>query len=337
MKFSISAKTILAAVLTPALIISLTSCKGDPKPQSAQAFLLDTSVSLTLYDNSDPDILTQAMELCTDYENILSRTIPDSDVYKLNNAAGNPVKVSTSTIELVEKALYYSRLTDGKFDITISPVMDLWMFTSEAPVLPDKADIDTALGSVDYKNIVVKGDTVQLLNGAQIDFGGIAKGYIADRIADFLVEKGVKSAIIDLGGNILTVGEKPSGKPFIVGIQKPFEMRNTTIGAVEARNISVVSSGIYERGFTQDEKYYYHLLDPKTGYPADSGLQSVTVITPLSVDADALSTCLFVMGIEEGTSFAQSLPEVYAMFIDDNGEEHFTEGFKETLTYKETQ
>lgn len=317
-------------------LLALTGC-SKPAPISQNAFLMDTVITITLYDSTDTALLEQTVELCAEYERLFSRTLPESEVYRLNHAGGQPVAVSADTLLLVQTAVAYSELTGGKYDITICPVVDLWDFTGDAPSLPAPTQLRQALAAVDYHNIVVQGNTIQLKNGAQIDLGSIAKGYIADRLAEFLAGQGVQSAIINLGGNIMTVGGKPSGEPFQIGIQKPFEQHSETVGSVQIRGQSVVSSGIYERSFVLDGTRYHHILDPATGYPADSGLVAVTVVSDHSMDGDALSTGLFLLGLTDGLALAERLPGVEAMFIAADGAEHRTSGFAADLQYKPSQ
>ena len=168
-----------------------------------------------------------------------------------------------------------------------------------------------------------------------IDLGAIAKGYIADRIKDYLTEQGVKSAIINLGGNVVCVGEKTDGKPFKIGLQKPFADRTETVAALDINDLSVVSSGVYERHFIQDGVNYHHILDPHTGYPYENGLTQVTIISKLSVDGDGLSTSCFALGLENGMKLADSLDGVYAVFITEDGELHYSEGAQEFLSSDE--
>ena len=168
--------------------------------------------------------------------------------------------------------------------------------------------------------------------GMQLDLGAVAKGYIADRIKDYLLEQGVESAIIDLGGNILCVGSRPGGDPFRIGLQRPFASHSETVATVEITDKSVVSSGIYERYFEEDGVLYHHILNPETGYPYDNGLVSVTIISDESVDGDGLSTSCFALGLEKGMELINSLPDVQAVFITEDGELHFSEGFEDELT-----
>ena len=170
----------------------------------------------------------------------------------------------------------------------------------------------------------------------QFDVGAIAKGYIADRLKDFLVKKGVNSAIINLGGNVLCIGSKPDGTPFKVGIQKPFADRNETEAVMDIAGKSVVSSGIYERCFKQGGKLYHHILNPQTGYPYDNGLISVTIISDQSVDGDALSTTCFALGLKDGLKFAEK-KGVQAVFITEDYELHYTDGFQDEINVTDVE
>lgn len=164
-----------------------------------------------------------------------------------------------------------------------------------------------------------------------LDLGAIAKGYIADKIKEFLMEKGVKSAIINLGGNVLCIGGKPDKAPFNIGIQKPFADRKETIAVMELSDKSIVSSGIYERFFERDGNFYHHILNPKTGYPYDNSLVAVTIISDKSVDGDGLSTSCFALGLEEGMKLINSIENVHAVFITDDYKPHFSDGFEEAI------
>jgi thiamine biosynthesis lipoprotein len=211
-------------------------------------------------------------------------------------------------------------------------VTELWSFQTEPPKLPDKEALQRALQLVDYKNITLTRNRIAFARqGVRMDLGAIAKGYIADRVKDYLMNNGVRSAIINLGGNILCIGSKPDGAPFRIGIQKPHAERNETIAVMDIRDVSVVSSGVYERFFQLDGKLYYHILNSATGYPCRSGLLAVTIISKKSVDGDGLSTTCFSLGLEEGTKLIESLSDTYAVFITEDGKAHYTKGFFETI------
>lgn len=317
------------------------------EPISATAIKLNTAVTVTIYDSKDKDLLTECMNLCDKYEKVFSRTSADSELYKLNHRKLTPVEgtedtyqVSDDLAELVSEGLDYSQLSEGAFDIAIEPLTSLWDFTAEDPQVPKDSLIQAALPKCDYHNISVDKDKNEITlktDDTAIELGAIAKGYIADRLKDYLVSQNVKSAIINLGGNVLCIGEKPDNSAFKIGIQKPFADRSETIAVMDIRDKSVVSSGIYERCFEQDGTLYHHLLNPETGYPYDNGLIAVTIISDKSVDGDALSTTCFALGLEDGMKLAESLDDVQAFFVTSDYEIHYTKDFQKKIKVTETE
>lgn len=286
------------------------------EPLSKTGFHFDTVITITLYDSKDKELLNTCFDFCKDFENMVSRTIPSSDISRINTAAGSSVEVSNTTIELLKKGIEFGELTDSAFDITIAPLMELWDIKNNPGNIPSETDITEALSHVNYKNIVIEENTVTLTDSlAAIDLGGIAKGYMADKLKEYLLSEGVTSAIINLGGNILTIGEKPDGTSFNIGIQKPFDKQNATMTSVSVKDSSVVTSGSYERYFQVDDTIYHHILDTDTGYPCDNGLLSITILSEESVDGDALSTACFVLGLEEGKKLIESLENIDAIFV----------------------
>ena len=334
-----------------------TSITGN-EPISISSIKLNTAVQITIYDSQDKALLDDCLALCDKYELVFSRTNEKSELYKLNhrkdtsdkdpNADGQttpyPVSgtadtwhISEDLASLLSQGLSITRESDGAFDIAIAPLTSLWDFTAEDPKVPDDAAIQKALplcssdgGTIDGQDITLPSDDIQF------DVGAIAKGYIADRMKDLLVKKGVKSAIINLGGNVLCIGSKPDGTPFKVGIQKPFADRNETEAVMDITGKSVVSSGIYERCFKQGGKLYHHILNPQTGYPYDNGLISVTIISDQSVDGDALSTTCFALGLEDGLKFAEK-KGVQAVFITEDYELHYTDGFQDEINVTDVE
>ncbi len=254
-------------------------------------------------------------------------------VFHINNDGSIEFTVSDILYEILEKGLYYSEKSKGVFDITIEPESSLWDFTSDNRKVPEDTKIKEAVKLTGYKNAALEDRKLVLEKpGMGIELGAIAKGFIADKLKEYLKENGVTSGTVNLGGNVLCIGKKPDNSPFRIGIQHPFENRNEVITSVKAEDISVVSSGIYERYFIQDGKMYHHILDPSTGYPYNNGLVAVTIISGKSVDGDALSTTCFAMGLEKGLEFASSLENVYAVFITEDEKLHYSEGFKEMET-----
>ena len=318
---------------------------GSQEPVSATAIKLNTAVTVTIYDSQDRELLTECMNLCDKYEKIFSRTASDSELYQLNHRKLTPVagtedtfQVSNPLAELIRKGLYYSELSEGAFDIAIEPLTSLWDFTAEDPQVPEDRLIQEALTKCDYHNVSVSDNNEVILKteDTAIELGAIAKGYIADRLKDYLISQGVKSAIINLGGNVLCIGGKPDDSSFKIGIQKPFADRSETIAVMDIKDKSVVSSGVYERCFEQDGTLYHHLLNPRTGYPYDNGLIAVTIISDESVDGDALSTTCFALGLEDGMKLAESLDNVQAFFVTSDYEIHYTKDFQKEITVTET-
>lgn len=268
-------------------------------------------------------------------EKLFSRTQEGSDVWRINHSDGNPVEVSAETADLLEKALSYCRLSDGAFDITIAPVLTLWNFDADQKTgtVPDESDLIDALSHVGYKNIQLDGTTVTLLDpDTSIDLGGIAKGYIADLLKEDLVSAGYTSGIIDLGGNILTIGSKPHGQDFCIGVRTPKPDATQPLTTISCRNASVVTSGTYERYFIENGKRYHHILSPFDGHPVENGLASVTIFSEHSVDGDALSTACFVLGPEKGMALIESLDGIEALFVTDDLEMKPSSGWPDATT-----
>lgn len=325
-------KRILAAFL---LLLCLAGCTPQPKSYTADFFAMDTFMSITAYGESEQaaqDTAVQLEQRINALEPALSRTREDSDLYRLNHAGGAVCEVSEDTYAAIEAAVQFAEWTGGAFDPTMAPLTDLWGINTDHAHVPEQAEIDAALTHVGYQNIELLGDNqVRLLNGAQLDLGGIGKGFATDAAAAML--DGMQGVLATLGGNIGAYGENPnrdSGN-WVVGIADPDD-NATFIATVEVRDLSVVTSGDYERYFEQDGKRYHHIFDPATGYPADSGLRSVTVIDESSTRADALTTALFVMGLEEGMTFCEQ-NDIAAVFITADKQVHVTDKVGAVCTF----
>ncbi len=281
------------------LLLPLIGCRAaDPsKAYSATGYYCDTVVTVTAYVHSQSTV-DATMKLCADYERVLSKTVEGSDIWNLNHANGEPVEVQPETAALLRLAAEIGEASGGAFDVTVAPVSELWDFRSETHVLPDADALKEAVSRVDYRNIEIDGNTVTLHNGAQLDLGGIAKGYIADRVAEYLRNEGVASACINMGGNVIVIGKKPGGSLWTVGIRDPNGEPSDSAAVLELSDRAAVTSGTYERGFDLDGVRYHHILDPFTGWPVQNSLASVTVIGERSDLCDALSTACFVLGEE---------------------------------------
>lgn len=321
-----------ALLLVTAIIFSACSKNGSTASLKKTDLLLDTVVDIRLYGCDDESILEGAFDLCQYYEQKLSRTIESSEIAQLNQQG--EAELSNDTIELLQSALYYSEITDGAFDVSIGAASSLWDFKSGNKILPDADQLQNAQKSIGYQDIIIKGNFVRLNKpGMQIDLGAIAKGFIADKIAAYFAKNDVPGAIINLGGDVLVIGEKPNKAAFNIGIQLPFAQRNELIGSVDIRQGAVISSGIYERGFELDGIYYHHILDPKTGYPASNEFSSVSIICQDAVEGEALSTACSVLGPEKGLALIESLTDVEAIFMLKNGEQINSSGIGSSVPF----
>jgi len=307
----------------------LTGCSNSNKLATKNGFYFDTTITITIYNGecnqTYDELINECFKKCEYYESIISKTIDTSDTSKINNST-SLVSISDTEAELINIALKYSKLSEGAFDITIAPISALWDFSNNKFSIPDSSAIENLLPYVDYSNITLSDRELTKSNKeVMIDLGGIAKGYIADKLKEYLVNEGVNSALINLGGNIHTIGGKPDSEAFNIGVQKPF-VSNEYSFIINGKDISVVTSGIYERNKEINGKLYHHIINPDTGYPCDNNLFSVTIISKNSVDGDALSTACFVLGIEKGLQLINQLDDIYCIFIDSDYNLHLSDG-----------
>ena len=328
---------ILILILSTLFFISCSN-KNNPStaPISRTEIFMGTVVKITLYDSSDETILDKAFNRVSEIESLVSINESGTELDLVNEKAGiEPVKVSDTTFTIVEKALEYSQLSNGDFDLTVGPLVKLWSIGLEGEKVPTTSEINEVLPLVNYENVELdkENNTIYLKEKNMIiDLGSIAKGYAADEIAKILSANNVNSAIIDLGGNILAHGVKPTGDNWRIGIQNPYKERGGIIGVLQVKNKTVVTSGIYERYIEEDGVRYHHLLNPHTGYPFDNNIAGVSIITDKSIDADALSTTVFAKGIEEGLKFVESLNNVDAIFISKDNKVYTTSGVKDSFS-----
>lgn len=268
----------------------------------------------------DQELLNACVARCEGFEQTLSRTIETSDIGRINTAAGAPVEVEPETAELISKALGYCQASDGLFDITIGAVSELWDF--HEGVVPEPEAIDAALPHVGYQNVQVAGTTVTLRDPeARLDLGGIAKGYVSDVLLDELAAEGVESAYVNLGGNVKVLGTKPDGSAWRIGVRDPNDPEGESpIARVSLEGGSVVTSGLYERQFEQDGRRYWHILDPRTGYPVESDIVSATIVSERSIDGDGFTKPLFMMGADEARAWAASHNELQVLLVDARGD-----------------
>lgn len=302
---------------------------------SKDYFSLGTVNEITIFNESQhksDKLLIECGNILNDIDKKMSSHIQTSEVSQINQNAGKDfVKVSEDTFNVISLSIKYSDLSHGNFDITIGPIVDLWGIGTDNAKVPSQKEIDKALSLVNYKNIILNEDThsIKLANkDMDIDLGGIAKGFAADKIASYLKSENVKRAIINLGGNIYTIGYKDKNIPFNIGIQDPTKPRGNAIGTIQASNISVVTSGIYERYIEKNNKIYHHMLNPFTGYPFENNLSSVTIISDKSINCDALSTSAFGLGVDKGLALINSIKDVDAIFITKDKKVYLSKNIK---------
>ena len=337
-------KKLSLTIITMILCISflLTSCKKyDDEITSRTEFMMDTVITIKIYDKIDEKVLDKVFARLKEIENRMSKTIENSDVSNINKQAGKePVKVHEDLYYVLEKALYFADLTDGAYEPTIGPLVELWDIKgnveNELHLIPDDDDIRKAIDKVNYKKLeLLEDDTVLLKEkGMKIDLGGIVKGYAADETKRILSENGVKSAIIDLGGNIYAFGKRPSSEPWRIGIQDPFNIKGNYIGLINVIDNSIVTSGDYERYFEIEGKRYHHIIDSKTGYPSMNELSAVSIITKDSIDGDALSTALFILGTEKSSELLKKIDNADALFITKGKDIYVPSKYKDKFELK---
>ena len=320
-----------AALLSAAFL--LTGCSGAPAqgPETATFFAMDTAMDFTVY--GDAALLDEAETLIGSLEEQVSVTDEHSDIYAIDHTGSG--SLFGNAAELMEQALELCRRTGGALDISVYPIVQAWGFTTGSYQVPDEETIQSLLPLVDYTQIQYDAATgvVTLPEGMEIDLGSVAKGYAGQLAAQMLREHGVQSALLNLGGNVQTVGTKPDGSPWQIGIKDPQGEDAMMVLSVEDQ--AVVTSGGYERYFEQDGQTYWHIMDPSTGHPADSGLLSVTIVGKQGIICDGLSTSLFVMGLEKAADLWAQSCDFEAVFVTASGEVYITEGLRDRFALTE--
>jgi thiamine biosynthesis lipoprotein len=282
-----------------------------------QDFIMDTAVDQQIFAGDAPFVYEQTVSLLRQTEERMSFFRPGSEIHTLNALAGTgkATPLHPDTLRVLTAAQEYCTASGGAFDVTAAPLMACWRegkIPSEATLTAARALVGNQYLQLDP----VKGTALLTKKGCAVDLGGIAKGYAADLALALYRAQGVTSALINLGGNVQTLGRKPDGSPWAVGLQHPHRVRGAYFGVVYAEDASVVTSGGYERFLEIGSEKYHHILDPQTGFPAASGLLSATVVSPDSMRADALSTAVFVLGRERGRLLLQSYPDAGAVLLD---------------------
>lgn len=277
-------------------------------------------ISVKVYGDNAEEATKLAFERVAQLEMIFSNTIDDSEVnYVNNNAFNGSVEISNEFKTVLEKSLYYSNLTDGAFDFTIDNLITLWGIGTDSARVPADSEISNYINLHDYENVSIENSSVTFTTDTvKLNFGAISKGYIADEMKRVLSDNGITSAILNLGGNVSTLGTKPSGKLWSVAITNPKDT-SSSICTLKVNDKSVVTSGDYERYFIQDGVKYHHILDTSTGYPTDNGVSSITIIGDNGIDCDALSTACFVLGEKKALDLIEGIPNYDAIIVLDDG------------------
>lgn len=322
-------KIIILLILLSSVIIP--SCRKQETPFEATNIIMGTIVSQRIFGDNSNAAATEATEKIRNLEGMLSFFKPESEISRLNSSAGrSKIKLSSDTFFILSKSIEYSHLSNGMFNIMVGPLVKKWKVTGENPVIPSPTEVRSLLALIDYRDLILnKNELTARLSkkGQKVDLGGIAKGFAADEALKIYRKHGIKSAIIDIGGNVSVLGYKPDGSPWAIGIQDPSKKRGNYICSIMLNNKSLSTSGAYERYFEKDGKVYHHIIDPTTGYPSKSDLLSVTIIGGSSVDTDALSTATFILGLEKGLSLIKKT-EYEAVFITVDNKIHATEKLK---------
>lgn len=317
-----------------AILLTLSGCAAEQKPVEASLFAMNTYMTFTAYGENAQSALDESTELIETAESLWSVTDQASEIHQANHSGGQPVSVSEETAALISFALEMAKQTNGALDPTIYPVLMAWGFTTDSKQVPSQQQIDTLLEQVDYTKIQLDGTTLTVPEGMQWDLGAVGKGYTADLVAEVLRKHGITSALISLGGNIHAIGSKPDGSDWRIGIRAPWESGN--LGILKISDAAVVTSGGYENYFEDDAgNVYWHILNPATGYPADSGVQSMLIVGPEGKRCDALSTALFVMGPEEAEAYWRKNGGFEMLMVTDEHEILLTEGIARRFTLNE--
>jgi thiamine biosynthesis lipoprotein len=319
-------------VIFPTILSACTSTKITPIAKTE--LLLGTVCNVKIYDKPDDKIFDKTFDRIKELENKLSINKANSEVDAINDAAGiKPIAVSKDTYFCIKEGLKYSVLSSGKYDITVGPLVKSWGIGTDKARIPSNAEIDSDKALINYNDVVLDDTNMSVMlkrKGMLLDLGGIAKGFVADEVEKVLIASGVKHAIINLGGNVLTLNNNLENAPWKIGVQNPFsEERGVGLGTLDVTGESVTTAGIYERYFEVDGKKYHHILDITTGFPAENELAGVTVLTDKSIDGDGIDTALLLMGLKEGLKFISDTKGMEAIFVTKTKEVYITPGLKQ--------
>lgn len=325
-----------AGILSAFLITLICSC-GNSEDSCAKRdlFAMDTYMTITAYGDNAEAALDKACSKITELEGLFSVTDANSDICRINSSDGSTIEINSYTSDIISRSKELSEITEGAVDITVYPLVKEWGFTTGNYNVPSEARINELLGFTGTSHIRLSGSKAYVPDNFLLDLGSVAKGYAGEEAAAILKEEGVSSAILSLGGNVQTIGDKPDGSPWRVAVTSPFSPSDI-ICTISVRDKAVVTSGNYQRFFVaEDGKKYCHIIDPETGYPVDNGLASVTVIGESGTYCDGLSTALFVMGEEKAVNFLKERQDFDMLIITNDGRMILTENIYENIEFSD--
>ncbi len=321
----------LTAVL--ALLAALAFWRAaQTRLSSRQVFAMDTVMQLSAYGRAAPSALDACEDEIARLDALFSAQRPESDVARINAGAGEFVPVADETVEILRAAKDYAQKSRGALDVTVYPIVRAWGFISKDFRVLSEQDLVFLRPLVGSERIDVDDGRVRIGQGMQIDLGALAKGYTSQRLMAILSQHGVRSAMVTLGGNVQTLGTKPGGEKWRVAVQDPLKT-DDWVGVLSVADAAVVTSGGYQRYFESGGVRYHHIIDPHTGYPADSGLISVTVVCPDGTQADALSTALFVLGTQGAVQYWKDFGGFEAVLVTDDKQVLVTPGLSDSFEF----
>lgn len=304
---------------------------------AADSFAMGTVISQKVYGVNGKTAADEAVDRIRYLDKLMTFNESQGDVYRLNQNAGvMGVEMDPATMQVIKKAQEISAMSNGAFDITVGPLVKAWKIGTDQQHIPSQEELNSLLPLINYEGIRIDNNVVTIQKGQMVDLGGIAKGYVGDEVIEIYKKHGVTSAVVNLGGNVVTLGNKPDGTPWRVAIRNPRPAGNESgqdLGIVKVTDKAVVTAGDDQRYFIENEQRYHHILDPTTGYPAKSDLMSVTLITDSSLDADALDTAVYILGFEKGRQLISQYGGVEAVFVTTDKKVYVTEGLKDSFEF----
>lgn len=326
----------ISPLLTALLFcLILTGCTAKKDYQSYEMYSMDTIMSWKVWDTPDSSIHEELKAAILETEQMLSVTNQNSEAWSMNQESSTPFEVSETLAGIIKRSLNFAEETDGALNIALYPILRAWGFTTANHSVPGQADLQELLPYTDWTQIQLEGNQVTMPEGMALDFGAVGKGYVTDACVDILKEKGITSAILKLGGNIYAMGTKEDGTLWNVAVEMPFETDGKRAGILKVQDTAVVTSGNYQRYFEENGQLYHHIIDGKTGYPADNGLSSVTILSKDAFKADALSTAYFVMGQAAAEEDWRKRDGIEVIWITSDHKVYYTEGLKDCFTVTE--